>query len=221
MIGKILSIQVGRPRQFAAEGDERSGRSAWSSAIIKQPVFGKVHVGPTNIDGDEQSDLKHHGGADKAVLGYAAEHYRAWRSEFTAMELPHGGFGENLTLTDVNESICCIGDLYAIGYCRLQISQPRQPCWKLSRRWGMANLAALVQTTGRTGWYFRVLSPGDIEAGMSLELLDRPFPQFTVARATTIMHAKPRDAALELELAACPALSQSWKETLTERALKG
>ncbi|HWL10999.1 MAG TPA: MOSC domain-containing protein [Planctomicrobium sp.] len=221
MKAAILSIQVGRPRQFATEESVGDSSKPWCSAIVKQTVTGKVFVDFTNINGDEQADLKHHGGADKAVLGYAAGHYPAWNSDLPEIEFPYGGFGENLTLSGIDESTCCIGDVYAIGECRLQISQPRQPCWKLSRRWNIPNLAVLVQKTGRTGWYFRVLTPGAIESGMPLTLVDRPFPQFTVSRASDIMHAKLRDRTLDLELAACPALSASWKTTLIARATQG
>ncbi|TWT32164.1 6-N-hydroxylaminopurine resistance protein [Thalassoglobus neptunius] len=218
ILGKIESIQVGRPRRYDSEGDSSK---SWTSAIGKCPVQGRVHVGLTNIAGDEQADLKHHGGPDKAVLAYAAKHYDDWNLELPDSPFRAGSFGENLTVSGFSEADCCIGDIMRIGDCELQISQPRQPCWKLSRYWNLPKLTIQVQQTGRTGWYYRVHKEGDIEAGISIELIDRPFPEFTVAWASSVMYAKPRSPDDDLRLAECPALSASWKETLHQRGMKG
>ncbi|HAN99187.1 MAG TPA: MOSC domain-containing protein [Planctomycetaceae bacterium] len=217
----ILSIQVGRPRQHAVAGDNRRSPSTWTSAIVKRSVTGPVAVSLTNLDGDEQADRVHHGGPDKAILGYAAANYDYWRTELPLLELDFGAFGENLTLDGIDESTCCIGDVFAIGDCRLQVSQPRQPCWKLSRRWNVRDLAARVQKSGRTGWYYRVLAPGTIRPGMTLRMVERPYPRFTIAAASGVMYRKPFDPASDRELASCPALSESWKRTLLERATSG
>lgn len=101
--------------------------------------------------------------------------------------------------------------------CVMEISQPRQPCWKLSRRWGLPNLAVLVQQNGRTGWYLRVIKAGQIEAGMTLELIARPFPEFSVQRANTVMYAKPRRPVDDQWLSQCPALSEAWRTDLEKR----
>lgn len=214
----VVSIQVGRTREYAADASRGAAGTAWSSAIVKEPVAGPVNVGLTNIEGDQQTDLRFHGGVDKAVLAYAASHYAKWKVDLPQMDFPRGAFGENLTIEGLDESLCCVGDVFAVGGCELQISQPRQPCWKLSRRWNLSELAAIVQKTGRTGWYYRVLKPGMIEPGCEIRLLDRPFPKFTVTYAHHVMHSKQRNPQQDLELAECPALSASWKETLFERA---
>ena len=211
---QILSIQVGRSRQFDVEGDPAG---SWTSAIRKTAAAGAVHVGETGLAGDDQADLLHHGGTDKAVLAYAAKHYENWNAEFPDLNFPAGGFGENLTVAWIDESGSCIGDTFRIGDCVLQISQPRQPCWKLSRRWNLPQLAVLVQQNGRTGWYHRVLQEGLIEAGMPIELLDRPFPDLSVSWASSVMFARPRRSDDDLRLAACPALSDSWRATLENR----
>ncbi|MBC7965972.1 MAG: MOSC domain-containing protein [Fuerstia sp.] len=212
---QILSIQVGRPQQFDVEG---APAESWTSAIRKTAVSGAVHLGRTGLAGDEQADPVHHGGPDKAVLAYAAKHYETWNAEFPDLNFPAGGFGENLTVAGIDESGGCIGDTFRIGDCLLQISQPRQPCWKLSRRWNFPQLAVLVQQNGRTGWYHRVLQEGVIEAGMALELVDRPFPDFSVAWASSVMFARPKRSDDDLRLAACPALSDAWRTTLENRA---
>ena len=105
-----------------------------------------------------------------------------------------------------------------VSDCQLQISQPRQPCWKLARHWNLPKLPVLVQRNGRTGWYFRVLNEGVIEAGMTMELVDRPYPEYTVSWANSVMYAKPRRHKDSLRLAECPALSESWRTHLRQRA---
>lgn len=212
-LGRLLSIQVGR-----IQTHDGGNADAWTTAIRKTNVSDAVHVGHTGIAGDEQADLANHGGPDKAVLAYASKHYEAWNAEFPAVEFEAGGFGENLTIAGIDESNCCIGDIFRIGECVLQISQPRQPCWKLSGRWKMPKLAVLVQQNGRTGWYFRVLNEGAIEAGMNIELADRQYPEFSVAWANSVMYAKPRRHEDDRRLAACPALSESWRDNLEQRA---
>ncbi len=207
----LVSIQVGTPRLF--DGSDPARRS-WLSAFIKEPVAGPVWLGRTNLAGDAQADLQNHGGPDKAVLAYAAAHYADWRAELGRPELPYGAFAENFTVDGLDERTVCIGDVYAIGEAQVQVSQPRQPCWKISRRWGMEELTARVVATGRTGWYLRVLVEGYVEPGMPVILLHRPFPQWTVARATEVMrHRRERPDAAR-ELAACPLLSARWRETL-------
>jgi len=209
----VVSIQVGLPRQLPAEA---SGKP-WTSGIIKRPVSQSIAVDWTNLAGDGQADLVHHGGADKAVLVYPAEHFRQWQSEFPEVAWDVGSFGENLTTTGGSEAQVCIGDVFELGTCRLQVSQPRQPCWKLSRRWGIASLAVRVQQTGRTGWYLRVVQRGRIEAGDVMSLRQRDYPEWTIAAANQVMYGKPRDEHRRRELAACEALSEAWRSALTRR----
>lgn len=214
---KVIAIHVGLPRSLVTEGDSDT---SWISGIFKSPVYGSIFVGRLNIEGDEQADLVHHGGVDKAVLVYPSEHYSFWTSEYPKYEWQAGCFGENLTLNGLAESDVCIGDVFHLGQSVLQVSQPRQPCWKLSRRWNLPKLAVRVQETRLTGWYLRVLQEGRIEAGQEMQLSNRLFPQWTVQHANEIMFAKPRNRDHDQELAACPALSQSWRDTLTRRVTR-
>jgi len=215
ILAKVTAIHVGRPRSYEAEDDSEK---SWTSGIIKSPVHGPVYVSRLNIAGDQQADLVHHGGCDKAVLAYPLESYRFWQAEFPDIPWQAGCFGENLTLTGVAEANVCIGDIFSLGQCVLQVSQPRQPCWKLSRRWGLPKLAVRVQETRLTGWYFRVLQEGEITTGQTMVLTERPTPRWTVQIANDVMFAKPRNYLLDEQLAACPALSKSWRETMTRRA---
>lgn len=214
MTPRVVSIQTGRSRCFNAESDVSK---QWSSAIIKDPVDGEVVVGTTGLQGDEQSDLVHHGGSDKAVLAYALSHYAYWNARYPELAFQPGGFGENLTVSGMDESDCCVGDIFETGSCLFEVSQPRQPCWKLSRRWEIPNLAQQVQDERRTGWYLRVLQSGEIRAGELLMLCQRPNPEFTIARALATMYAKPRSSIDDLQLAKLPQLSEAWKKNLISR----
>jgi MOSC domain-containing protein YiiM len=215
----LASIQVSRPRHFGREGAADPMDRPWTTGFYKEPVSGPVRLGATNLDGDGQADLVHHGGPDKAVLAYSAEHYPGWRLAMNNPSLAFGSFGENFTVNGMTEADVCIGDTWQVGdEAVVQVSQPRQPCWKLARRWRIKSLALQVQQTRRTGWYFRVLKEGFVEAGISLSLLERPHPEWTVEQANQVMHAGNHDVAGALELAAIPLLSANWRTTLSRRA---
>lgn len=217
----LASIQVGLPRSFGQEDAADPLDRPWTTGFFKEPVAGPVRLGKTNLAGDGQADLVHHGGPDKAVLAYSAEHYPLWCESLNRPSLPFGAFGENFTVSSLTEADVCIGDTWQLGdEAIVQVSQPRQPCWKLARRWRIKTLAWDVQQTGRTGWYFRVLTEGTVAAGMRLVLADRPHPDWSVARANRIMHQDKKNIAAALELAAVPSLAASWQATLTRRADK-
>lgn len=211
---QLHSIQVAQPETIApASGEDQP----WVSGFFKQPVVGKVRLGKTGLEGDGQADRKNHGGPDKAVCVYSIDHHPAWLEDIE-IRFPSGGFGENFSVSGAIESEVCVGDIFSVGPARLQISQPRQPCWKLGRRWQRPDLPTIVETNGRTGWYFRVLRAGLIEAPSLLTLESRPHPEWTVAAANRVLHHDKRDAVAAANLAACPALSEAWKTVLLKRA---
>lgn len=212
---RLVSIQVGLPRQLG--GQDGPEDRPWVSGIIKEKVDDAVWLAETNLDGDGQADLKNHGGPDKAVLAYTADHYPAWRQELDRPDLPFGAFGENFTIAGLTEENVCIGDVYVMGDVRVQVSQPRNPCWKLARRWGIEDLVARVLSSGRTGWYLRALREGAVAAGAEVRLVERPFPEWTVARAGAVIRGSQADRREIAELAACPALAQVWRQRLAER----
>ena len=214
----LESVQIGAILDLGRENAADLHDQPWTTGFFKTPVAGPVYVSMTNLDGDSQADLVNHGGVDKAVLAYSADHYPKWRSELQLPELPYGGFGENFTISGLSEELVCIGDMFRIGPVKVQVSQPRQPCWKLARRWRMHELTALVVRNGRTGWYFRVEEEGEVEAGMPVTLVNRPNPEWTVARANQILHHMKMDLAATLELSYVPELAESWVGELQERA---
>lgn len=215
---EIVSVQVGLPRQLGTAGAQDPLDQPWTSGIFKAPVGEPVPLGIEGLAGDGQADREHHGGPDKALLLYAASHYMDWRQALQQADLPWGAFGENLTIAGLTELDVCIGDTWRIGAeVTVQVSQPRQPCWKLARRWRIHTLTAQVAESGYTGWYVRVLTPGIVAPGLPLTLLQRPCPDWPVARASQVRHERPYDLLSSASLAALPLLSHSWRTTLTAR----
>jgi MOSC domain-containing protein YiiM len=211
---RLISIQSGTPRTFGVPGSDDPMDRVFTSAIDKTPLSGRVWVGSLGLAGDTVSDRKHHGGPDQALLAYAGQHYLLWRREWQRDDVGPGAFGENLTLSDVTEDTVCVGDRWLVGEVVFEVTKPREPCSTLARRHRRADLIDIVTRNGRSGWYLRVLQEGWIEAGMPVELTDRPYPQWTVRRTAQVMlerAAREEEAAL---LADCPALAANWRERL-------
>ncbi|GAA3922787.1 MOSC domain-containing protein [Luteimonas lutimaris] len=188
------------------------------SAIDKHPLAGMVAIGTLGFDGDEQGDPRVHGGPDKAVHHYAFDHYRAWRGDIGDSPLLHapGAFGENISTRGLDEGNVCLGDRFALGSALLEVSQGRQPCWKLNDRFGVRDMARRVQATGRTGWYYRVLQPGNARAGDTLRLDARPYPEWTLRRLNALLFDRvlSREA---LEPALQLPLVPSWRKLIERR----
>ncbi len=205
MTSPILSINCGKAMPF---------RGDVPSAIGKQPMVGPVRVTRLGLVGDEQSDLAVHGGADKAIHHYPHDHYSWWDEVLggSAFLQAYGAFGENVTSEGLTEEQVCIGDRWRLGTALVETSQGRQPCWKLDHRFGGAPVMARMVKSRRCGWYYRVLEEGEVGAGDILKLVDRPFPDWTVARVFGLLvggdHKRDRDS-LEA-LGAVDVLAQSW-----------
>jgi MOSC domain-containing protein YiiM len=195
-----------------------------ASGIRKDPRDGPVYVGADGIEGDEQGDRVHHGGPEKAVHHYALEHYALWGRELpqAAALFAHAGlFGENFSTLGLDEHSVCIGDVFEVGAATLQVSQARQPCWRLDLRSAIPGLAAKVQASARTGWYYRVLEPGGVRAGDLLRLARRPNPAWPLSRLLHYLHAEPMDRAALQEMCAIEALSPSWRALARSRLERG
>jgi len=211
---RLDSIQIGHTRTYGTPGADNPLERPWTSAIRKEPVDGQVWAGREGLSGDQQYDRTGHGGPDRALLMYAAQHYPRWRQEWGRKDVGPGGFGENLTVTGLTEDTACIGDVFQIGEVRIEVSSPRSPCNNLARRHGIPDLVKTIVQNHRSGWYLRVLQEGWLEAGMSLRLTDRPYPQWTIRRVANVKRMRadvPEEARL---LAACPALQSEWRAKL-------
>jgi MOSC domain-containing protein YiiM len=179
-IGRVISIQVGAIAPLGPDGTP--------SAFVKRLAPGPVEVRPLGLVGDAQADLRVHGGPDKAVYGYAVAHYSAWASDFPehAAKLQPGAFGENLTIDGLVEDDLCVGDVHMIGSARLQVCQPRLPCFKFALRFEDPLMPRHMVRNGRSGWYYRVLEGGVLTAGDLVRLAERPNPGFPFARLVAI-----------------------------------
>lgn len=208
----IDSVAIGIARDFTRPGTR--------SAIDKRVVPGPVRVGVSGLEGDEQGDRRVHGGPDKAIHHYPRDHYAAWRDELGTHALLEaaGAFGENLSSTGLTEADVCLADRFALGTAVVEVSQSRQPCWKLSDRFGVREMARRVQDSGRTGWYYRVLQPGIVVAGDSLTLQTRAYPRWPLSRLQQLLYARAVDEAAIAEVLALP-LVPAWR-SLFERRLQ-
>src|SRR5699024_4717550 len=139
-----------------------------------------------------------------------------WQAELQ-IDIGIGAMGENLVLEEADESMVCIGDVYQIGEAVVQISQPRRPCWKPARRFRIMDFALRIQNSGRTGWYYRVMKEGYIEANNRMTLVDRPHPEWTVQEANKVMYERKDDLDAAAALYACSALAPNWKRSLNKR----
>jgi len=208
---KIVAISVGRPKEV-----QWRGRSVQTS-IFKTPVSGRVHVTRLNIQGDEQSDLSVHGGAQKAVYAYPAEHYDFWRRELPDTELPWGAFGENFTTEGLLEDEVWIGDRYRVGNVELVVTQPRMPCYKLAIRFGRTDIVKRFLQSHRSGFYFAVEREGDLSPGDAIERFARDERRLTVADVVALYASDSANQPLLETASDHPSLPASWREYFRKR----
>jgi MOSC domain-containing protein YiiM len=203
---QVLSIHVGR---IAPLGPE-----SVPSGFVKHPVHARVAVSHLGIAGDEQADLTVHGGLEKAVYAYSFSHYEAWQREYPqhVARLVPGGFGENLCVAGLKEADICVGDVHRIGTTTLQVCQPRQPCFKLALRFEDKFFPKAMVRSGRAGWYYRVLVPGEMQSGDPIRLEHRPNPDFRFSRLVEVISGgDPTREELE-RLQAMAGLATQWQQ---------
>ena len=171
--------------------------------------------------GDEQADQVHHGGRDKALHHYPFDHYAHWQEAApdTALLSAAGAFGENVSTIGLDEDMVCIGDRFRLGSALVEVSQARQPCWKQGDRLAWAALPDLMVREGRSGWYYRVIEEGEVEAGDTLTLVDRRLPEWTVRRVFDLIVAgkNKNDKAAFRALAEMDVLFDGWRKIAAER----
>ncbi|MEP3244369.1 MAG: MOSC domain-containing protein [Sneathiella sp.] len=189
------------------------------SAIEKHGATEPQILTETGFERDHQADLKVHGGPDKALHHYAADHYVHWQKTLSSQtdKFVPGGVGENISTTGITEKDVCIGDVFSAGSAQIQISQGRQPCWKLNSHIGDNSMVKLFQQSGFTGWYYRVLTTGQIATGDQLTLIKRPNPEWPLdtviaARFNPALSADVADALSQL-----PELAQNWRDAFSKK----
>jgi MOSC domain-containing protein YiiM len=203
--GRVLSVNVGRPRTF-----EFNGRQV-RSAIWKSPVVGRVAARGVNLEGDDQADRKAHGGVDKGIYAYAIEDLRWWESELNR-SLPVGQFGENLTTEGIDVNGALVGERWEVGTTLLEVSEPRVPCWRLGVRMDDKGFVRRFTEALRPGAYLRILSEGSVGAGDEIRVVERPDQGLSVRDVFRIYSRDRQEAG---RLLAVPGMSESWKAWAT------
>ncbi len=211
----VVAVHVGTPSLLAEQRGERV-----YSGISKRPVDSSttLWLSLLNLAGDGQADLSVHGGPDKAVYAYPSEHLDGWTAELGGDDLGPAPFGENLSTRGATESDVRIGDVWSWGGALLQVCQPRWPCFKLALHRGRADVQTRMRSTGRTGWYLRVLEPGEVEVGAPIAVVRADAAGLTVHDAHLAMADRAvEDRARTEALARHPALAAEWRDPLVER----
>jgi len=204
-MARLLSVNVGLPRDIVWKGRKIH------TAIWKSPVTGRCRVGRLNIEGDGQGDLAGHGGEQRAVFVYQIESHRYWQEQLKRTDFVHGQFGENFTIEGLPDDAACIGDRYQIGNAVFEVTQPRVTCYRIGIRMNEPRMPALLTSSGRPGFYLRVLQEGEVGAGHEIGKVGEADEQMTVAEINALLysanHSRDRlERALRIE-----ALSPGWR----------
>lgn len=203
----IDALLIGKPMPFRGQD---------YSAIAKKPVTGPVRITWEGFADDAVADRVHHGGLDKAIHLYPQDHYDWWRTrkpDQSLLDAP-GAFGENIASRGLTETDICLGDRFSLGTAIVEVSHGRQPCWKLDHRFGARDVMATIVKTARSGLYLRVVREGEVEAGTSMDLLDRPLPDWPVARVFHLLIGSGHKSDLQgvRTLADTAVLATTWRE---------
>jgi len=211
---KLISVNCGLPREVPWRGQ------SVTTSIFKEPVEGRVALRTLNLDGDRQSDLRVHGGKDKAVYCYPLAHYDYWKAELPGFPLPPGVFGENFTIDGPGEDSIHIGDRFAIGSAEVVVTQPRLPCYKLGIRFASDEMINRFLESGRTGFYVAVTREGEVGAGDNITPLSadpHSIPVSEITRLYTADQYGAEDVAMLQRTLTVEALTNSWKEYFREK----
>lgn len=210
-MAQIVSLNVGLPRRVVFNGQ------VVTTGIFKEPTDGHVMIRRLNLDGDKQADLTVHGGVDKAVYSYAAEHYDYWRGELPSMNLPWGMFGENFTTQGLLEDNVNIGDTLQVGSAKLMVTQPRMPCYKLGVRFGRMDIVRRFMASGRPGIYCKVLEEGEVVKGDKINIISKDKNNITVIDIVRMYNRDHRDIEIMKRAIKIGALPEGWKYEFLQR----
>ena len=208
---KVVAISVGGPRAATWRG------RAVTTSIFKTATTARVHIGKHNVEGDEQTDLSVHGGFEKAVYAYPAEHYEFWRRELPDTDLPWGAFGENFTTEGLLEVDVFIGDRFRVGTAELAVTQPRMPCYKLAIRFDRLDIVKRFLESKRSGFYFSVSTEGHASAGDRIERVARDERALSVADVVALYTMDTPMQPLLARASDHPALPAGWREYFRKR----
>jgi MOSC domain-containing protein YiiM len=214
---RIHTLLGGQPQTHT------DANGTWTSAIYRHPVTEPVTLQARGLDDDQVADTLHHGSSHQAVCCHPLAHYAYWNTVYEltdpAAQVGPGSVGENWTLSDMTEADVCVGDVYAVGSARVQVSGPRYPCAKQERKLGLPDFLRRTLETRRTGFYLRVLTPGTVQAGDAWTLEARPYPDLSIERINACGHAT-FDPAFARAALAVPELAPTWRRILRSKLSK-
>ncbi|MDW0110578.1 MOSC domain-containing protein [Sporosarcina aquimarina] len=206
---QLVTLATGLPRRI-----DSASENGLISGICKQTIT-EAYLSVDGFQQDDVADKKHHGGPDRAVCLYPAEHYPLWNEEF-GCTLPPAAFGENLTVSGLTESEVCIGDIYKVGDALIQLTQGRIPCNTIDQRLGHPVMKHMIET-GFTGYLCRVLQEGNVRADSEISLHERNSHGVTVLEANTTYFHNPKDVEGLRRVLAIESLAEDWKNKFGKR----
>jgi len=209
----VVRVSVGQPQPLLFHD------KIIETAFRKQKVRGDVFLSRLNFEGDLQADQKNHGGPDKAVLAYSEDHYLYW-NRLLGTTISPSAFGENITIRGLSEEAVCIGDVFELDEAVIQVSQPRKPCYKVAASLGLKTLPALLEETGYTGFYFRVLKEGRVTETPELSLMERGTGSVSVAEINRVLYTKPLDTEKLKAFLQLPDLAETLKASFIKKIEK-
>ena len=190
--------------------------TAINKSMITEPVYLSLH----GIQGDQCADKRHHGGLERALHQYPVEHYQYWQQKYSSKSLWQApGMGENLSSIGMSEHNVCVGDRYQWGEAIIEVSQPRSPCFKLNKRWGIDKLSLEMQKLSLCGWLYRVIQPGKVSVNEQLVLLERPANAMTIYQVCELFFGDPMNHAGLVKLKGQTKLSYSWMNKVEQRII--
>lgn len=212
---KLESIFVGKPTEVTVDD------KVVETGIYKSRISGPVYVSETQIEGDGQADLSVHGGIDKAVYAYPAEHYVFWKAERDDLLFEPGVFGENLSVSGMTEDQVCVGDVFQVGAVKLKVTTPRMPCFKLGIKMGDPRFVKDFMQAEKNGFYLKVLQEGEIEAGDSIKKVEEDGYSLSILEMVQLYTTRKYDENLMRKAVTSPSLPEDWREYFRKRLPSG
>lgn len=216
-MAKVLSVHVGRAKTYGDANAKAFLEKEWRTASFKEAVTKPLHVKREGLEGDEVADVAHHGGLDKAIFANSYENYAHWASFLGLESLPYGALAENLTISGVHERSVTLGEIHQIGTAILQVSQPRKPCWKISRRWDHTAFTQEIFTSGLSGWYYKVLQEGMIAREDDVRVLEQERVAITILEANEAFREPTLYASVLESILKIEALAPSYHASIRKR----
>lgn len=216
-VATVLSVQVGKVIESGDAHSKDFLTKAYTTASHKTPTEKRLRATKNGLEGDFVADTVHHGGIDKAVFANSFKNYHSWQNFLGVKHLEYGALAENLTIDRIDETTVCIGDIHKIGSVILEVSQPRKPCWKISRVWRDKKFTKEIFDSGKTGWYYRVIQEGALAKNDTVKCIGRQTVLVSIQEANDAFKDPDMHSETVEKLMALSVLAPAWKRGLEQR----